>query len=319
MDKLSAMKAFTRVVEAGTFTKAADSLNVPKAQITRQVQALEQELKTLLLNRTTRRVTVTNEGAAYYDRAVRVLDDVEELESSLSHAKVNPRGKLRIDVPSAVANFILMPALEDFCARYPDIQLEVGVSDKPIDLIAENVDCVIRAGAVSDQSLVARRIAEVQRIVVASPAYLKRFGVPQHPNDLEDERHRVLSYFSYGSERVTYALQRGDERCELHTRSSVAVNDAGTMLAGAVAGLGIARTGCFMAAPSVASGMLQVVLPEWSAGTMPLFVVYPPNRHVTAKLRVFIDWAVDLFGRMVTPLPRTAAAAAPREAASMSS
>lgn len=305
MDKLSAMKAFVRVVEAGTFTKAADSLDVPKAQVTRQVQALEAELKTLLLNRTTRRVSVTTEGAAYYDRAVRVLDDIEELESSLSHAKVNPRGKLRIDMPSAVANYVLMPALEAFCARYPDIQLDVGVSDRPVDLIAENVDCVIRAGQVTDPSLVARRIAEVQRIVVASPAYLKRFGVPQHPSDLEDERHRVLSYFAFGGDRATYALQRGDERYEAHPKVSIAVNDASTMLAGALAGLGIARTTCFVAGPHVASGQLQVLLPQWSAGTLPLFVVYPPNRHVTAKLRVFIDWAVDLFARTLpTPLPK---------------
>jgi DNA-binding transcriptional LysR family regulator len=316
MDKLSAMKAFTRVVEAGTFTKAADSLNVPKAQVTRQVQALEQELKTLLLNRTTRRVTVTNEGAAYYDRAVRVLDDIEELESSLSHAQVNPRGKLRIDVPSAVANFILMPALEDFCTRYPDIQIQVGVSDKPVDLIAENVDCVIRAGQVTDESLVARRIAEVRRVVVASPGYLKRFGLPQHPSDLEDERHRVLSYFAFGSEIRTYVLQRGDERHELHPKVSVAVNDASTMLAAAVAGLGIARTSCFMAARHVANGELQLLLPEWHAGSVPVFVVYPPNRHVTAKLRVFVDWVADLFGRLLpTPLP---VAAAPRAAVTSS-
>jgi DNA-binding transcriptional LysR family regulator len=266
MDKLSAMKAFVRVVEAGTFTKAADLLDVPKAQVTRLVQSLEEELKTLLLNRTTRRVVVTADGAAYYDRAVRVLDDIEELESSMSHAKANPRGKLRIDVASPVANLVLIPHLEDFCARYPDIQIEMGVTDRPVDLIGENVDCVLRGGVVTDPSLVARRIGEMPRIVCASPTYLKRYGIPRHPSDLEDGRHRVLSYFSYGSERVTYALQRGDERYDVHVRSTIAVNDSSAMLAAGLAGLGIARTGVFMAASHMAAGTLEVVLPEWNAG-----------------------------------------------------
>jgi DNA-binding transcriptional LysR family regulator len=298
MDKLSAMKAFVRVVEAGTFTKAADSLGVPKAQMTRLVQSLEEDLKTLLLNRTTRRVTVTADGAAYYDRAVRVLEEIEELESSLTHAKVNPRGKLRIDAPSAIANLILIPAMGDFCARYPDIQIDIGASDRPIDLIAENVDCVLRVGEVTDQSLVARRIGEIRPIVCASPAYLKRFGVPQHPSDLEDDRHRVIAFFVRGSERVTYVLHRGDERYELNPKSTIAVNDSGAMLAAGLAGLGIARIGPSMVAPHLAAGTLQVVLPEWCAGVWPLYVVYPPNRHVSAKVRAFIDWVVDLFGRV---------------------
>src|SRR5262245_36956529 len=172
MDKLAAMKAFVRVVEAGNFTKAADSLDVPKAQITRLVQSLEEDLKTLLLNRTTRRVTVTAEGSAYYERAARLLDQIEELESSMTHAKVHPRGKLRIDVPPAIANLILIPELADFCERYPDVQIDIGVGERPVDLIGENVDCVLRAGAVTDLSLVARRIAEVRRVVCASPKYL---------------------------------------------------------------------------------------------------------------------------------------------------
>src|SRR5262249_4630091 len=159
------------------------------------------------------------EGGAYYERAARVLDEIEELESNLSHAKVTPRGKLRIDCPSAIANYILIPALEDFCTRYPDILIDIGVSDKPVDIIGENVDCVLRAGQVLDPSLVVRRIAEFQRLVCASPAYLKRHGVPLHPSDLEDDRHRIISYFSHGSEHTTYVLQRGDERYEVRPQS----------------------------------------------------------------------------------------------------
>ncbi|MDM0022263.1 LysR family transcriptional regulator [Variovorax saccharolyticus] len=308
MDKFSAMRAFVRVVEAGTFTKAADSLGVPKGQMSRLVQLLEEELKTQLLNRTTRRVTVTPDGAAYYDRAVRLLDDLEELESSMSQAKATPRGMLRVDAPSAIASLILIPALPDFCARYPDIHIDVGVSDKPVDLIGENVDCVLRAGEVTDRSLVARRIGEIDRFVCASPAYLKRHGMPQHPSDLEDGRHHVISYFAHGTERSTYVLQRGGEQYEVHSRSAVAVNDSGAMLAAGLAGLGIARTAPFMAAPHLAAGTLTAVLPEWSAGAWPLYVVYPPNRHVSVKLRVFIDWAAELFARTLEAPPRHCAA-----------
>lgn len=267
MDKFSAMRTFVRVVEAGNFTKAADSLGVPKGQMSRLVLVLEKELKTQLLNRTTRRVTVTADGAAYYDRAVRLLDELEELESSMSRAKAAPRGVLRVDAPSAIASLVLIPALSDFRARYPDIHVDIGVSDKPVDLVGENVDCVLRAGEVSDPSLVARRIGEIDRFVCASPAYLKRHGVPRHPSDLESDRHHVISYFSHGAERLTYVLQRGVEQYEVHALSAVAVNDSGAMLAAGLAGLGIARTAPFMAAPHLAAGTLIAVLPEWSAGT----------------------------------------------------
>ena len=312
MDKLSAMRAFTRVVEVGTFTKAADTLGVPKAQVTRLVQLLEDELKTLLLKRTTRRVTLTPEGAAYYDRTVRVLDEIEEIEGGMTHAKVHPRGRLRIDMPSQIANLIVIPALEDFCRRYPEIKVDVGISDRPVNLIGDNVDCVLRAGELADSSLVARKVGDIERIVCASATYLKRFGVPEHPSDLEGDRHRVISYFSHGSERLTYVLRRGEETYEVHAESSVAVNDAGAMLSAGLAGLGIVRAGRVMAAPYLAAGSLQLVLPDWSAGSWPLYVVYPPNRHVGAKLRVFIDWAAELFARTLKPLPQTLSASSSR-------
>src|SRR2546423_8182380 len=202
MDKLSAMQAFVAVVEAGTFTKAADNMGLPKPTVTRLVQSLEAQLDTLLLNRTTRRVTVTQDGAAYYDRAVRLLSEIDELESSMSRAKSNPRGRLRIDVGSTVAQLLLIPNLPDFYARYPNIQIDLGVSDRPVDLIGENVDCVLRGGELTDQSLVARRIGEFHLVVCAAPSYLKRSGVPQHPTDLEGERHQLVHYFSHRTGRL---------------------------------------------------------------------------------------------------------------------
>ena len=294
MDKLSAMRAFVRVVESGTFTKAAESLGTPKAQVTRLIQSLEEDLKTLLLNRTTRRVVPTADGAVYYESAARVLDDIEALESNLSTAKVHPHGRLRIDVSPPVANEIIIPSLEDFCAKYPDIRIEIGVGERPVDLVSESVDCVVRAGVVSDPSLVARRLGEVRRMLCASPVYLKRCGTPRHPSELEDEPHRVINYFTYGGSRLALTLQRDGEQYELHPRSTIAVNESSAMAAAGLAGLGIIRSNAVVAGPYLASGRLRVVLPEWDAGALPLFLVYPPNRHVSAKLRVFIDWFADV-------------------------
>lgn len=323
MDKFSAMQAYVRVVEAGTFTKAADSLNLPKPTVTRLIQTLETHLQTKLLNRTTRRVTVTADGAAYYDRAVRILGEMDELESSMSRAKANPRGRLRIDVGASVGQMLLIPALPDFHVRYPDIQIDLGVTDRPVDLVGENVDCVLRGGEITDQSLVARRIGEFHLVLAATPAYLKRHGMPRHPTDLEDERHRVINYFSHRTGRpFPFNFQKGDERIELTGQHIVSVNDSNANLAAGLAGLGIVRTTTFMARPHFDSGALVPLLLDWCADTIPIHVVYPPNRHLSTKLRVFVDWAADLFARsdliqtkccMPKPVADVDTAAAPGE------
>jgi DNA-binding transcriptional LysR family regulator len=298
MDKLSAMQAFVRVVEAGTFTKAADNLGLPKPTVTRLVQSLESQLDTLLLNRTTRRVTVTQDGAAYYDRAVRLLSEIDELESSMSRAKVSPRGRLRIDVGSTVGQMLLIPNLPDFYARYPNIQIDLGVSDRPVDLIGENVDCVLRGGDLTDQSLVARRVGEFHLIICASPSYLKRHGVPQHPTDLEGDRHQVVHYFSHRTGRIyPFVFQKDKESLEVVGRHALSVNDSNANLAAGLAGLGVIRTGTFIAAPHFATGALVPLLLDWCVETIPIHVVYPPNRHLSAKLRVFVDWVAELFAR----------------------
>jgi LysR family transcriptional regulator, regulator for bpeEF and oprC len=298
MDKLLAMQAFVRVVEAGTFAKAADSLTLPKPTVTRLIQTLEAHLQTKLLNRTTRRVTVTADGAAYYDRAVRVLGEIDELESSMSHAKVSPRGRLRIDVGASVGKQLLIPALPDFLARYPDIQIDLGVSDRPVDLIGENVDCVLRGGEITDQSLVARRIGEFHLIICATPEYLRRHGTPLHPQDIENNGHTVVNYFSHRTGRpYPFTFTKGDERIEIQGRHDVSVNDSTASLAAGLAGLGIVRTTTFMAQNHIAAGRLQPLLLDWCADSIPIYVVYPPNRHLSAKLRVFVDWVAELFAR----------------------
>lgn len=295
MDRLLALKVFARVVEAGTFTRAADSLQMPKATVTKLVQGLEAHLGVKLLQRTTRQVTVTSDGAAYYERTSRLLAELDEVDASMTHAQASPKGRIRVDVGASVARQIIIPALGEFHARYPDIRIDLGAGDRLVDLIADNVDCVIRAGALADESLVARRLGSLAFRTYAAPAYLARFGRPAHPSDLEGE-HRVVSYFSAGSGRFyPFDFTKDGERIDVHGPYVVAVNDSNTYLAATLAGLGVAQLPEFMARPHLATGELVPILEDWTAETMPIHAVYPPNRHLSAKVRVFVDWMAELF------------------------
>jgi LysR family transcriptional regulator for bpeEF and oprC len=297
MDQIQTMRVFARVVEAGTFTRAAESLELPKGTVTKLVQHLEGRLRVKLLNRTTRRVTVTPDGAAYYERTTRLLNDLDDIEASMTNAQANPSGRLRVDVGASVAYLIVIPALPSFYERYPDIQLDLGVSDRPVDLISDNIDCVIRGGELVEQSLVARRIANIELVTVASPAYLKRHGTPQHPSDLE-RGHNTVGFFSARTGRLHPEIFTKDgETVELVGTYKVAVNDSNAHIAALVAGMGVSQTAAFTAAPYLATGELVRVLPDWTHPLIPLHVVYPPNRHLSAKVRAFVDWAAELFAR----------------------
>lgn len=178
MDQLLALRMFVRIAEAGTFSKAADTLNIPRPTATKLIKDLEAHLGVKLLQRSTRRVTVTAEGAAYYERAALLLDDVEEMDALVAHTRAQPRGRLRVDIGSSLANLILIPALSDFRAKYPEIRIDLGVSDRSVDLISEGVDCVIRGGVLADTSLIARHIADLDYVTCASPTYLAKKGTP---------------------------------------------------------------------------------------------------------------------------------------------
>jgi len=296
-DQLAAMRAFARVVEAGTFTRAANSLEMPKATLTKLIQTLESHLRTRLLNRTTRRVTVTPDGAAYYERVVRLLADLDELDSSMTLSQASPKGRLRIDVSASLALLIIIPALPDFHVRYPDIQIDIGVSDRSVDMIAENVDCVVRGGEITDQSLIARRVGELAFMTCAAPSYLARHGEPRHPRDL-DNGHYIVSYFSADSGRHWPFTFIGDrETIETHSRYIVSFNDGNSYIAAAIAGLGIIQAPIFMIRQHLKDGTLRPVLTEWKTEAMPLHVVYPPNRHLSAKLRIFVDWIAETFAK----------------------
>jgi DNA-binding transcriptional LysR family regulator len=298
MDRVDAMKAFARVVEAGSFTKAAETLHTSKTSVTQGVQQLEARLRVKLLNRTTRKVKVTADGAAYYERVVRLLADMDDAETSLSNASAAPSGRLRVDVPSPLARMILVPALPAFHARYPDIQFDMGVSDRVVDMIAENVDCVVRGGQLTDPSLVARRVGDLQLGVCAAPSYLERAGTPSHPRELEDTHHRIVGFlWARTGKALSYAMRRDGERIEVRGRHVLAVDDGNAYLAAGLAGLGVLWLPEYMSKAHLARGELVPLFEGWRFDPMPLYVAFPPNRHVSTKLRVFIDWVAELMAQ----------------------
>jgi DNA-binding transcriptional LysR family regulator len=298
VDRIDAMEAFVRVVETGSFTRAAETLQASRTRVTQLVQSLEAHLRVKLLHRTTRKVNVTADGAAYYERVVRLLADLDDAETSLSAASDVPRGRLRVDVPAPLASLILMPALPDFHARYPDIQLDMGASDRKVDLIDENVDCVVRGGELTEPSLRARHVANLQLGVYAAPDYLARAGTPAHPQALEDSHHRFVGYRgSRAGTPLTNMMRRGDEHLRLHGRYVLSVDDGNAYLAAGLAGLGVLWLPHYMARAPLARGELVPLFKDWHLDPMPLYVAFPPSRHVSRKLRVFIDWIVALMAQ----------------------
>lgn len=293
-NKLQAMEVFVQVVDAGSFTRAAEALQMPKATVSTLVQSLETSLSAKLLHRTTRLVTVTTDGAAYYERCVRILSDVRDAEESLSRTRLSPSGRLRVDVPTGLASEILIPALAGFFERYPDIMMELGSTDRPVDLIEEGVDCAIRGGELGDDRLIARRVGIINFLTAASPAYLERYGMPQHPLDLE--RHRCVNYFSAKTGKTyDWDFRRGEERIDIPMRGVIALNDSNAYVQAGLAGLGVIQMTDYLVTQHVAAGRMVQVLPDWTSEPLPVHIVYPQNRHMSAKVRVFVEWVSDLF------------------------
>src|SRR5471030_40359 len=294
MDRFQAMKVFTRVAEVGSFSRAADMLEIPKASATIIIQQLEAYLDIRLLQRTTRRLSLTPDGAAYYEHCVRLLSDLDAMESSFHVNVRQPRGKLRLDIPAVLGRVLIMPALFEFQKRYPEIELMVGMSDKPIDLIQESVDCVIRVGELQDSSLVARRLGDHHMVTVASPAYLERCGTPQTLADLQ--HHSAINYFWGRTGRIMDLTFVVDGRPVLvKMRGKIAVNDTAVYLSGCLRGVCTAQTPIRLTATHLRNSEAVEVLPQHKPLSLPISAVYPHNRHLSPTLRVFVDWAVDLF------------------------
>ncbi|EPG4544715.1 LysR substrate-binding domain-containing protein [Klebsiella pneumoniae] len=300
MDRFDAMRAFARVVEAGSFTKAAQTLHMSKTTVTQLIQQLESRLRVRLLHRTTRKLGVTPDGAVYYERVIRLLADMEDAENSLSSAAMTPRGRLRVDVPSPLARLILVPALPAFHARYPDIQIDMGVSDRVVDLIGDNVDCVLRGGQITDQSLIARHVGDLQIGVYVAPSYVELLGAPAHPRELQNTDHCIVGFLSSRTSKIDpLVLCSENERIEITGNYVLAVDDGNAYLEAGLVGLGVIALPNYMAAAHQAVGALIPLFTQWRISPMPLYLAFPPNRHVNAKLRVFIDWIVELMEQHV--------------------
>ena len=294
MDRFDAMRIFTRIVELRSFTQAAHDLGYPKATVTHAIKQLEARLHVRLLQRTTRQVTPTLDGEAYYQRCVRLLADLEETESVFTSAAQQPAGKLRIDMHSTLGMHFVMPVLDRFCARYPLIELEIGMGDRLVDLVREGVDCVLRVGELGDSSMVARRVALLEQMTCASPAYLAAHGTPQTAAELT--HHQTLSYLMTEEHRWHLVGSGGEEH--VHTATSrLRFNSVDCMVDAALAGLGLAIIPIYLAIPHLRDGRLVQVLPEFKTHTQfgsHLYACYTPSRVRIAKVRVMLQALTEL-------------------------
>lgn len=296
MDHLAAIRTFQRIVETRSFTKAAAHLGMPRSTVSKSLKELEAHLGIRLIQRTTRSVTLTPEGTEYYRRISRLIARLDETEEAMRDMGAAARGRLRIDLHSSMANFVLIPVLDAFRERYPHIQLALGVGDRPVNLIEEGVDCVIRAGELADSSLIARLLYKDRLVTCASPGYLERYGTPQSLADLE-HGHNIVGYFSAANGEVwpLRFRQRGEE--QQIVRFDIAANDSAALIGMLVNGMGIGQTHASVASRFIQSGELVAVLEDITHVVVPVSVIYPPTKQVNARLRIFLDWMIEHFSR----------------------
>lgn len=305
MDHLESLQLFTRIVETGSFARAADMLDIPRPTATYAIKQLEKRLGSRLLERTTRLVRPTLDGQAFYQRCVPVLAELEEAEAALRQEAASPRGLLRVDMSSTHAQRLVLPRIDDFRRRYPDIELHVSSGDRLVDLVREGVDCVIRAGNPRDSALVARRLALMPQVVCASPAYLAQFGTPQHPDELS--AHHTVGFASRsGPVDHDIELQVDGQLQRFTTGGWMSVNDSESYVVCALRGCGLIQLPRFHIEQELRDGQLVQVLAPWASPPMPLSALYPFGRQLSPRVRVFIDWLLALYGEQFGELPLTA-------------
>jgi len=301
MDRLAALQLFTRIVELRSFSRAADALEVPRATATHAIKALEARLGTRLLERSTRVVRPTLDGQAFYERCVHLLDELEDAEASLGHAAAHPRGVLRVDMHGTHATRIVLPRIDEFRRRHPEIDLVISSGDRLVDLVREGVDCVIRAGDPRDSALVARRVAVMPQVLCASPDYLSRFGTPQHPSELA--AHQAVRFFS-STGRADYPIGLTiDGQVRDHDLGGwLSVSDAESYVAAALRGCGLIQVPRFHVDDELRDGRLVEVLAAWPSPGLPLSAMYPQRRQLSPRVRVFVDWIAQLYAERFGPL-----------------
>ncbi len=296
MDRFFAMKVFTRVVETASFSRAADALGQTPTSVSRAVQALEAHLGARLLNRTTRSISVTEDGEIYYERCVRVLGEIDDMESVLSKSKFSPNGTVKVSLPALMARSTVLPALPEFQQAYPDIRVELNLTDKVVDIVETGVDCVVRVGAVGDVGLVAKRIGCYSQVTCAAPSYVEKYGEPKTLDDLEN--HMCVDYLVSSTGRVrSWDFVVGGEMRSISLKSMVAVNDADSYVACGLQGLGLIQASSYTLAPYIESGALRAVLKAYPSDPRVVSILYAANRHQPRRVRVFIDWLTTVFAR----------------------
>ncbi|WP_050401783.1 LysR family transcriptional regulator [Bradyrhizobium embrapense] len=293
MDKLASLRAFVKVVESGSFAEAGRQMRLSRSAISKYVGDLEESLGVQLLNRTTRHASPTENGQMYFERAIVILSDVDAADQAVTQLQSAPRGLLRVNAPMSFGTMRLGPALADFMTKYPDLQLQLVLSDDLLDPVQDGFDVTLRIAELESSSLIARKIVPVPRLVCASPDYLKRHGTPLHPQDLRDHVSLTYGFLLTGNQ---WKLTGSDGVHWIQPAWSLCVNNAEVLRDVAVKGKGIALIPEFIAAEALKDGRLQAVLANYSAPPLTLYAVYPPTRHLAVKVRLFIDFLVDRFG-----------------------
>lgn len=292
MDRFQEMQVFVRIAERGSFTQAADDLQLPRATVSNLIQRLEARLGVRLLERTTRTVRLTPDGEAYRQRCVGLLADLEEADGLFRQAV--PKGLLRVNLQGTLARRFVVPALPAFLARHPQLELQIGEDDRLVDLVREGVDCVLRAGQLRDSSLVARRVAQLQQVTCASASYLAQFGEPRTLADLAG--HRAVNYISSASgQALPLEFTVNTEVQTLNLPGAVSVTGADVYAGAAIAGLGMVQVPRYRVADELASGQLREVLADLPPPPLPVSVLYPQNRQLSVRVRAFTQWLGELF------------------------
>ncbi|MGN7916116.1 LysR family transcriptional regulator [Lysobacter antibioticus] len=294
MDRFEALRLFTRIVELGSFTRAAGVLDLPKATATHAIKELEASLGVRLLERTTRQVRPTLDGQAYYERCVHILAELDDADSALRSVASNPRGTLRLDLHGSHATGIILPRIDEFRARYPHIDLAISSGDRLVDLVREGIDCVVRAGNPRDSSLIAKRLAVMPEATCASPDYLAYFGTPKHPDELS--AHQSVGFFSSNRDvRYPFEFIVDGELREVPLSSWISVNEAECYVAAALRGCGLIQLPRHHIEPHLRDGRLVEVLSDYRSPGVPVSVLYPQHRQLSPRVRVFVDWVSVLF------------------------
>lgn len=294
MDRLQAMRVFVRVAELGSFARAAAQLELSRARVSEAVAALERSLGARLLHRTTRQLSLTDDGRAYHERAVRILADLDEAEAMVVRARGTLSGRLRVDAPMALTRLFVVPALPKLLQRHPELALELRLENRPVDLLEEGVDCAISYGAPTNVDLVARRVGSTQLVTCAAPAYLARRSEPRRPEELE--RHDAIGFLSLSTGRPSeWQLARDGARHAFRPASRLAFNSMEACVDAAEAGLGVTQVLSSLAHRAITAGRLVPVLRDWVTEGPGIYLVYPPSRQQSGRMRAFAEFAGEIF------------------------